>query len=85
MLYEVITDTVTQGLRQHGDALPGEIDTRPPFVSSVVEWGAFRDIIGHIGDTDPEAEVLPLFSNVNGVVEVLGRLPVDGDDRNNFV
>src|SRR5208337_455923 len=64
-----------------GHGTVGEIDARAPQARFTVERRAGPDVVGHVGDVNVKQVIAPGQSlHVHGVVKVLGRLAVNGDD-----
>ena len=75
-------EVVGEPLGEHGQGRIGEVDARRPGQGLVVEGRSGLDVVGDVGDMDPE-EVMAVVQepDAHGVVEVLGLLPVDGDGQ----
>ena len=67
---------------KHGNHPVHQIDAGPPLQGLLVQPGALRHIMADIGDVDTQDKcpILP-FGYGDGVVQILGVLPVDGHRR----
>ena len=74
-------DAVGQGLRQHRHDEAGEIDRRRPFRGLLVERRPGTHVMRDVGDRHDQAEAVAVGLAIHRVVEVLGVLAVDGDQR----
>ncbi len=72
---------VAQGLRQHGNDTVHEVGGVAAPARLGVQRAAGADVMGDIGDVDPQAPLAVLALHADGVVEVLGVIRVNGDDR----
>ena len=75
-------EVVGEPLGEHRERRVGEINARPPGQGLGVEGRAGLDIMGNVGDMDPE-EIMPVVQEPDayGVVEILGLLSVDRDGQ----
>ena len=77
-------DAVAEMLGQHGDDAVGEIrcEVIATFARFAVEGMAGANVMGDIGDMDGEAPAAAREAlDVDGVVEILGVIGIDGDDE----
>ena len=70
---------VGQGLGEHGLHRQGEIVGIAPRQGLRVQGRALGHVVGHVGDGHHQAVAVLLPFHVDRVVEILGRLAVDGD------
>ena len=76
------TDAVGQLRGQHGHHLVGKVDRSAPVPRLQVQRRALGHVVGHVRDVDPQHPAAPRVPlQGDGVIEVLGRGSVDGDDR----
>ncbi len=74
-------DSVREPLGEHGDGPLGKVDRGPPVKRFLVEARAFAHVVRDVRDMDPEEIVSVLEDlDLDRIVEVPRRLPVDGDD-----
>ncbi len=74
-------DPVGEALGQHRNGAAGEVDRGRPLERFAIDRRPFPDVVRDVGDVDAEAVVaVRKDRDIDGVVEVLRRLPVDGDD-----
>ena len=77
-------DAVGEALRQHRDGAAGEVHGGPSLERFLVERAPLGHVMCDVGDVHAEEVVAvaekPKLAHFDGVVEVLGRLAVDGDD-----
>ena len=72
---------VAQLLRQHGNDPARKIDRVAAIEALGIERRAGVHIVGHVGDRHDQPEPFALRFAIDGVVEILGRLAVDGHER----
>lgn len=72
---------VAEGFRQHGDDAVHEVGGVTAQAGFFVELAAGADVVGDVGDVDPEFPMAVGGGlDTDGVVEVFGVIGVDGDD-----
>ena len=74
-------DAVGQRLRQHRHHEPGEVDRGRALLRFIVQRRTGTHVIGDVGDRHDQAEAFGIGFAVDRVVEVLGVLTIDGDQR----
>ncbi len=77
-------DAVGEPFRQHRQGAAGQVDAGSALARLRIEAGALGDVVGDVGDVHPDAQQAVLAAALEalqgeGVVEVLGVLPVDGE------
>lgn len=74
-------DAVGKFLRQHRDDAVRQVVGGSPPTGVLVEVAAFGDVMGNVGDVDPEGPVaVGQDGKTDGVVDVLRVVSVDGED-----
>ncbi len=60
----------------------GAVDARPPLTRFVIQRAPLRDVPAHIGDVNADLIIAVLLSlQAQGVIKILGRCGVDGENR----
>ena len=75
------TEVVGQFRRQHRQNGVGQVNRRRTGCGGAIQCRAGLNVVGHVGDGDPERSQPSILDQADGVVEILGVGRIDGHKR----